>query len=94
MKKQILKEEITKMRSMMGLNEAQLDMFTGTEDEAPAEDSHIGKRVMVYYNLHKHTFSIQFKGLVIAHANYVKLKNVEFRVRQGGLEKVRDEIVR
>jgi hypothetical protein len=91
MKKQILKEEITKIRSMMGLNETQLDMFTGTEDEAPAEDSHIGKRVMVYYNLHKHTFSIQYQGLVIAHADYVKLKNVEFRVRQGGLGKVRAE---
>jgi hypothetical protein len=92
MKKTILIEEITKIRSMMGLNEDQLDMFAGTEDEAPAEDSHIGKRVMVYYNLHKHTFSIQFKGLVIAHADYVKLKNVEFRVRQGGKEKVRAEM--
>jgi hypothetical protein len=46
---------------------------------------------MVYYNLHKKTFSIQYKGLVIAHADYVKLNNVEFRVRQGGMEKVRKE---
>jgi hypothetical protein len=92
MKKQILTEEIIKMRSMMGLNEDQLDMFTGTDDEAPAEESNIGKRVMVYYNLHKKTFSIQYKGLVIAHADYVKLNNVEFRVRQGGMEKVRSEM--
>jgi len=92
MKKQILTEEIIKMRSMMGLNETQMDMFAGTDDEAPAEDSHIGKRVMVYYNLHKKTFSIQYKSLVIAHADYVKLKNVEFRVRQGGKEKVRAEM--
>lgn len=51
----------------------------------------IGKKVMVYYNLHKHTFSVTYQGRVIAHADYVKLSNVEFRVRQGGKEKVRDE---
>ena len=46
---------------------------------------------MVYYNLHKHTFSVQKNGLVILHADYLKLKNVEFRVRQRGNERVRDE---
>lgn len=55
------------------------------------EKENIGKRVMVYYNLHKHTFSVTYKSKVIIHADYVKLKNVEFRVRQGGKEKVRDE---
>lgn len=75
---------------MMGLKENQLDMFPDTVDQGSEEgESHIGKRVMVYFNLHKKTFSIQYKGLVIAHANYVKLMNVEFRVRQGGKEKVR-----
>jgi hypothetical protein len=54
-------------------------------------DNLIGQRVMVYYNLHKHTFSIQKSGLVILHADYVKLKDVEFRVRKGGLDKVRKE---
>ena len=48
----------------------------------------MGYRVMVHYNLHKHTFSITHKGLVISHADYVKLNDVEFRVRQGGREKV------
>jgi len=48
----------------------------------------MGYRVMVHYNLHKHTFSITHKGLVISHADYVKLHDVEFRVRQGGREKV------
>lgn len=91
-KKQTLTEELFRIHEMMGLTENQLDMFDGTEDEAPSEDSHIGKRVMVYFNLHKKTFSIQYKGLVIAHADYVKLKNVEFRVRQGGKEKVRAEM--
>jgi hypothetical protein len=91
-RKPTLTEELFRIHEMMGLTENQLDMFDGTDDEAPAEDNHIGKRVMVYYNLHKHTFSIQYKGLVIAHADYVKLKNVEFRVRQGGKEKVRAEM--
>ena len=50
-----------------------------------------GKKVMVYYNLHKHTFSITYNGKVIMYADYVKLGDVEFRVRQGGKEKVRSE---
>jgi hypothetical protein len=94
-KKPTLTEELFRIHEMMGLTENQLDIFAGTEDAAPeedTEDSHIGKRVMVYYNLHKKTFSIQYKGLVIAHADYVKLNNVEFRVRQGGMEKVRAEM--
>lgn len=51
----------------------------------------VGQRVMVYYNLHKETFSISYLGKVIMHADYVKLEDVEFRVRPGGKEKVRDE---
>ena len=52
----------------------------------------IGLRVMVYYNLHKKTFSVTYDGRVILYADYVKLKNVEFRVREGGKEKVRQEM--
>ena len=51
----------------------------------------VGERVMVYYNLHKHTFSIQKSGIVFFHADFVKLKDVEFRVRKGGREKVNME---
>lgn len=51
-------------------------------------DNLIGQRVMVYYNLHKHTFSVQKSGIVFLHADFVKLKNVEFRVRKRGREKV------
>jgi len=54
-------------------------------------NSLIGQRVKVYYNLHKHTFSVQKNGLVVLHADYVKLENVEFKVRPGGREKVRQE---
>jgi len=59
--------------------------------ESDLTDDNIGKKVMVYYNLHKHTFSVTYKGVVILHADYVKLRNVEFRVREGGKEKVRRE---
>lgn len=55
------------------------------------KDEFIGKKVMVYYNLHLKTFSVTYKNLVVLHADYVKLKNVEFRVRPGGKEKVRKE---
>jgi hypothetical protein len=54
-------------------------------------NSLIGEKVMVYYNLHKHTFSVQKNGIVVFHADYLKLKDVEFRVRVGGKEKVRKE---
>lgn len=66
-------------------------LITGQQLSSLIDDSFIGKKVMVYYNLHKHTFSVQHKGTVIMYADYVKLSNVEFRVRQGGLEKVRQE---
>jgi hypothetical protein len=51
----------------------------------------IGKKVMVYYNLHKHTFSVTYDSKVILHADYVKLGDVEFRVRPGGKDRVRKE---
>lgn len=51
----------------------------------------IGEKVMVYYNLNKHTFSVQKHGIVVLHADFVKLRNVEFRVRQGGKENVRKQ---
>ena len=54
-------------------------------------DSLMGQRVKVYYNLHKHTFSVQKNGLVVMHADYIKLENVEFKVRPGGKQKVRQE---
>lgn len=68
------------------LTEKQYDLLKEQD-----EKEFIGSKVMVYYNLHKHTFSVTLKGVVILHADYVKLGNVEFRVRQGGKEKVRSE---
>ena len=54
-------------------------------------NSLMGQRVKVYYNLHKHTFSVQKNGLVVMHADFIKLENVEFKVRPTGKEKVRQE---
>lgn len=61
-------------------------IFENFSDEE--ENDYIGKKVMIYYNLHKQTFSIIYKGLVVNHCDYVKLSDVEFRVRPGGREKV------
>lgn len=61
------------------------------ENEKETVKDFLGERVMVYYNLHKHTFSVKNKTRIILHADYVRLGNVEFRVREGGKERVRDE---
>jgi hypothetical protein len=59
--------------------------------ESQFDSIFIGKKVMVYYNLHKHTFSVTYDSKVILHADYVKLSDVEFRVRKGGNERVRQQ---
>lgn len=59
--------------------------------ESQFENLFLGKKVMVYYNLHKHTFSVTYQNKLIMHADYVKLGDVEFRVRKGGKERVRKE---
>ena len=59
--------------------------------ESQFDSLFVGKKVMVYYNLHKHTFSVTYDSKVIMYADYVKLGDVEFRVRQGGKERVRSE---
>ena len=53
-------------------------------------------KVAVYYNLHKHTFSLQSRnkedyGRVIEHTDHVILKNVKFTVREAGRQKVLNE---
>lgn len=44
----------------------------------------IGKKVSVYYNLHKHCFSVKHNNKVVGYFNYVKLKDVKFTVRNSG----------
>lgn len=46
------------------------------------------KPVEVYRNLHQKCWSIRQGGLVVAHAKRVYLRDVEFRVRESGRQKV------
>lgn len=53
-------------------------------------------KVFVYYNLHKHTFSIQSlegnkKGRVISYSNQLILSNVTFKVSEKGRQRVLKE---
>ena len=59
--------------------------------ESQFDSLFLGKKVMVYFNLHKKTFSVSYDNKVIIHADYVKLGDVEFRVRTGGRDRVRSE---
>lgn len=58
------------------------------EIEGTEEVELIGEKVLVYYNLHKHTFSVRYEGKVVLHADYLKLKDVTFKVREGGRQQV------
>ena len=53
----------------------------------------LGKKVRVYFNLHKKVFSVQCRksGRVIAHVNKIFLDDVTYKVRQGGRDKVLKE---
>ena len=45
-------------------------------------------KVKVYYNLNAKCFSVQHKGLVIAHKDKLALNNVEFKVSEAGRQRV------
>lgn len=47
-------------------------------------------RVKVYRNLHKECYSIQARGLVVAHADNVTLMSVNFVVQPAGRQRVLD----
>ena len=50
----------------------------------------IGKRVQVYFNLHKKVYSVRCKKtrLVIAHVNNICLEDVNFKVSEKGRQRV------
>lgn len=48
----------------------------------------LGKKVFVYWNLHKNLYSVQHKGKVVFHATSIKLKDAFFVVRESGRKKV------
>jgi len=52
-----------------------------------------GKRVQVYFNLHKKVFSVRCKKtrLVIAHVNNIYLEDVVFKVSENGRQRVLKE---
>ena len=58
------------MKILIKENQYKKLLETITNDE---EKKFIGKQVMVYRNLHKDTFSIQYKSRVVLYADYVKL---------------------
>lgn len=51
---------------------------------------HIGEKVQVYFNLHKHTWSVKSlsSGKVILHCDYIMLKNCIFYVSESGRQRV------
>lgn len=48
-------------------------------------------KVKVYFNLRKKLFSIQHKGLVVAHRDKVMLTNAQFKVNESGRQRVLKE---
>ena len=49
------------------------------------------KKIEVYFNLHKKTWSVRQSGKVVLHTNYIQVKDPQYVVRQGGNERVRRE---
>jgi hypothetical protein len=57
------------------------------------DSRHTGLRVFVYYNLHKHLWSVkalegEHKGRVIAHREFIILQACRFKVSQAGRQRV------
>jgi hypothetical protein len=50
--------------------------------------SDIGKQVFVYSNLHLKVWSVRHKGIVIGHADVLRLDNVTFKVSEAGRQRV------
>lgn len=48
----------------------------------------IGEKVKVYYNLHKHTFSIEQDGLIVGYADTVRVENATYAVSETGRQRV------
>ena len=49
------------------------------------------KKIEVYFNLHKKTWSVRQSGRVVGHTDYIQVKNPQFVVSQKGNERVRRE---
>jgi hypothetical protein len=73
------------------VSEKQIHKIFNLLAEESKKQEFAGKKVMVYFNLHKKTFSVKKDSKVILHADYLKLEDVTFKVRQGGKTRVRNE---
>ena len=49
------------------------------------------KKIEVYFNLHKKTWSVRQSGRVVGHTDYIQVKNLQYVVSQKGNERVRRE---
>jgi hypothetical protein len=49
------------------------------------------KKIEVYFNLHKKTWSVRQSGRVLGHTDSIQVRNPQYVVRQGGNERVRRE---
>lgn len=45
-------------------------------------------RMHVYFNLHRHVWSLQLRGIVVGHREALRLLDVDFKVRKGGHSRV------
>ncbi len=54
-------------------------------------DSFIGKKVKVYWNLHKQCWSVIYKTKVVGYVYSIRLENVHFVVQKAGRQRVLQE---
>jgi hypothetical protein len=55
----------------------------------PGQDTSLdGKKVKIYYNLHKNCLSVQYKGKIIAYLDEIELKDAQFKVSESGRQRV------
>lgn len=50
-----------------------------------------GKKVKIYFNLHKKCLSVQHKGKVIAYLDEIQLKDAQFKVSEAGRQRVLEQ---
>ena len=57
----------------------------------PSKTIDKNRKVEIYFNLHKKTWSVRQGGKVILHTNFIQIREPQYVVRQTGKEKVRRE---
>ena len=57
----------------------------------PSKTIDKNRKVEIYFNLHKKTWSVRQDGKVVKHTNFIQIREPQYVVRQTGKEKVRRE---